>query len=768
MEATSDRNEDVNKGKELVEHKAAEQTPAPGAAVTPRRGLRERGATRTRSGDPASQAAVNGATQGSGRVLRDRSTRAVPAWLKGNKSEEDEDENSAGASKRRKVWNSRRKKSGDSSGSVEAGDGVAGDSPQAIDSAEELKKPTTNVEALPSRLSPAQSRAKPPSGRVVRSSGKPVCKTELGIEHRVAASGEANIKEKYDIKNGEEKSKGVGCHFVDKEDPQFQGNTNDLTAASASLPQGEADEEEVISSDEDVPFRDDLNDQSYDPKAEGFVDAPKPKRRIPPRHKDKKEKEKAPKKEEVQEIKMEGSDNLQNAEMEVKLEEELADDPDGPRKRGRRKKDDKTPRLPKRRKKPPVQYVRCEIEGCGTVLAHPRYLQHHIKYQHLLKKKYVCPHPSCGRLFRLQKQLLRHAKHHTDQRDYICEFCARAFKSSHNLAVHRMIHTGEKPLQCEICGFTCRQKASLNWHMKKHDADATYQFSCSICGKKFEKKDCVVAHKAKSHPEVLIAEALAANAGALITTPASMLELPVTPVQGEVGAGSLEIVRGGQGGQVQPPGQEGHVGSQVAQVAQGGNVAPQVSHQVVLLGQEQPLHTMQVPVTIALSPIDPPSPADHHQQQQTQLQLQMPVQFVPQSPQLALHSPSVVAQSQAQSQVQSLHPYSSQQQSHGQIVQMTFQPVSQSQTPMQQIPLLATSQQLTTLQTTTSGPPLLSSSQPQEASNRNNPVLAASSPPANSFRPTERVGASGVAWEQMDQGDILSNNTAADVQRIII
>uniref|UniRef100_A0A3B4WHS8 E3 ubiquitin-protein ligase ZFP91 n=1 Tax=Seriola lalandi dorsalis TaxID=1841481 RepID=A0A3B4WHS8_SERLL len=174
------------------------------------------------------------------------------------------------------------------------------------------------------------------------------------------------------------------------------------------------------------------------------------------------------------------------------------------------------------------------MEGCGTVLAHPRYLQHHIKYQHLLKKKYVCPHPSCGRLFRLQKQLLRHAKHHTDQRDYICEFCARAFKSSHNLAVHRMIHTGEKPLQCEICGFTCRQKASLNWHMKKHDADATYQFSCSICGKKFEKKDCVVAHKAKSHPEVLIAEALAANAGALITTPASLLELPGNPMQAEV------------------------------------------------------------------------------------------------------------------------------------------------------------------------------------------------------------------------------------------
>ncbi|KAM5125118.1 LOW QUALITY PROTEIN: E3 ubiquitin-protein ligase ZFP91-like [Callospermophilus lateralis] len=261
----------------------------------------------------------------------------------------------------------------------------------------------------------------------------------------------------------------------------------------------EEEEEEMLISEEEIPFKDDPRDKTYRPHLER--ETPKPRRKS---GKVKEEKEK-------KEIKME-------VEVEVKEENEIREDEEPPRKRGRRQKDDKSPRLPKRRKKPPIQYVRCEMEGCGTVLAHPHYLQHHIKYQHLLKKKYVCPHPSCGRLFRLQKQLLRHAKHHTDQRDYICEYCARAFKSSHNLAVHRMIHTGEKPLQCEICGFTCRQKASLNWHMKKHDADSFYQFSCNICGKKFEKKDSIVAHKAKSHPEVLIAEALAANAGALITS----------------------------------------------------------------------------------------------------------------------------------------------------------------------------------------------------------------------------------------------------------
>ncbi|KAG8006138.1 E3 ubiquitin-protein ligase ZFP91 [Nibea albiflora] len=218
--------------------------------------------------------------------------------------------------------------------------------------------------------------------------------------------------------------------------------------------------------EEDTPFRDDPNDLIYEPETK----TEKPRRRTTIPQKEVK-KEESEKEEEENDVKKERS--------RVKIVFH--------------------------RKKPPVQYVRCEMEGCGTVLAHPRYLQHHIKYQHLLKKKYVCDHPSCGRLFRLQKQLLRHAKHHTgDRPDYI-----------------RTITCSLSPscVRCEICGFTCRQKASLNWHMKKHDAEASYQFSCSICSKKFEKKDSVVAHKAKSHPEVLIAEALAANGGAVISSP---------------------------------------------------------------------------------------------------------------------------------------------------------------------------------------------------------------------------------------------------------
>ncbi|XP_036968844.1 E3 ubiquitin-protein ligase ZFP91-like isoform X3 [Acanthopagrus latus] len=281
--------------------------------------------------------------------------------------------------------------------------------------------------------------------------------------------------------------------------------------------------------DDDPPFRDDPNDLIYEPETK----TEKSRRRTTLEQKEVKKEELEKEEEEEKVI--------------VQKEDGVGNNTEQPKKRGRQQRDDKAPRLPKRRKKPPVQYVRCEMEGCGTVLAHPRYLQHHIKYQHLLKKKYVCDHPSCGRLFRLQKQLLRHAKHHTDQRDYICEYCARAFKSSHNLAVHRMIHTGEKPIQCEICGFTCRQKASLNWHMKKHDAEASYQFSCSICGKKFEKKDSVVAHKAKSHPEVLIAEAMASNGGSVVSSPTPISETVPVLTQPEQPSTSQERQEGASG-----------------------------------------------------------------------------------------------------------------------------------------------------------------------------------------------------------------------------
>lgn len=298
--------------------------------------------------------------------------------------------------------------------------------------------------------------------------------------------------------------------------------------------------------------------------------------------------------------------------------------------------------------------------------------------------------------------------------------------------------------------------------MKKHDADATYQFSCSICGKKFEKKDCVVAHKAKSHPEVLIAEALAANAGALITTPASLLELPGNPEPAQGAHSDLSQV--GQSGPADQLSQETPAGQQVPNMSHTGQ---QVSHQVVLLGQDENLHTMQVPVTIALSPIDPPSPASSQQH----LELQMPVQFV---------------QQQQLQPLQPLQTFTSPQQ---QILEMTFQPVSQSQTHLQQMPILATSQPLQAAST----PPLLAVAHSQQqqqgagVANRDgfildNPVLCSSPSTAaatasssqqqqqssSSLHQAVAAGEDRVVWEPAGQGEVLSDGTERHVQQALM
>ncbi|TSY41747.1 E3 ubiquitin-protein ligase ZFP91 [Bagarius yarrelli] len=82
-----------------------------------------------------------------------------------------------------------------------------------------------------------------------------------------------------------------------------------------------------------------------------------------------------------------------------------------------------------------------------------------------------------------------------------CEFdgCWKIFSSRQYLNVSIIYHSVMD--WCEVCGFTCRQKASLNWHMRKHDAERNYRFACEICGRRFEKRDNVTAHRSKCHDD---------------------------------------------------------------------------------------------------------------------------------------------------------------------------------------------------------------------------------------------------------------------------
>ncbi|XP_072777100.1 zinc finger protein 692 isoform X5 [Taeniopygia guttata] len=249
-------------------------------------------------------------------------------------------------------------------------------------------------------------------------------------------------------------------------------------AADSAVPgdDGAEPREEEEDEDFDLAYSDDLRDENYHPSLESNSE--------PQRRQNQPKTRKKPIKEEQPRLEppLPGSNPL---------EEEI----------GRVSCDQDTAQIgPKRiRKAAKREILLCDFEGCGKIFSNRQYLNHHQKYQHVHQKTFTCSEPTCGKSFNFKKHLKEHEKLHSDQRDYICEFCARSFRTSSNLIIHRRIHTGEKPLQCEICGFTCRQKASLNWHMKKHDADSSYRFPCDVCGKKFEKRDNVAAHKSKSH-----------------------------------------------------------------------------------------------------------------------------------------------------------------------------------------------------------------------------------------------------------------------------
>ncbi|XP_074873121.1 zinc finger protein 692 isoform X2 [Carettochelys insculpta] len=262
-------------------------------------------------------------------------------------------------------------------------------------------------------------------------------------------------------------------------------STPELEEKSEEVPEPPEDKEEDSTEEDDLTYTDDLRDENYHPSLDSDSEL---------------QREQIQDKSRKRPVKGTQLPTETRPASDTPSDEKVVQP--SCKKRGQPSDEDVAQIGPKRiRKAAKREILLCDFEGCGKIFSNRQYLNHHKKYQHVHQKTFTCSEPSCGKSFNFKKHLKEHEKLHSDKRDYICEFCARSFRTSSNLIIHRRIHTGEKPLQCEICGFTCRQKASLNWHMKKHDADSFYQFSCDICGKKFEKKDNVTAHKSKSHPE---------------------------------------------------------------------------------------------------------------------------------------------------------------------------------------------------------------------------------------------------------------------------
>ena len=93
--------------------------------------------------------------------------------------------------------------------------------------------------------------------------------------------------------------------------------------------------------------------------------------------------------------------------------------------------------------------------------------------------------------------------------------CHKRYSRMWNLQAHFFVHTGESPFVChlgECAGEKFRSKQALNRHIcAKHTHEKP--FSCRNCDWRFGRKDFLLRHIKKYHPEVLGVKAIEPSSG---------------------------------------------------------------------------------------------------------------------------------------------------------------------------------------------------------------------------------------------------------------
>ncbi|XP_063870729.1 uncharacterized protein LOC135105936 isoform X1 [Scylla paramamosain] len=148
------------------------------------------------------------------------------------------------------------------------------------------------------------------------------------------------------------------------------------------------------------------------------------------------------------------------------------------------------PQTPPSKQQKPRQML-CQI--CGKMLKGRNSLRCHLNSHHNIQ-----PHscPTCGKSFTNRSVLVEHLRIHSGETPYMCSLCNAAFKTRSGLLRHGSMHTTARPHECSMCSKKFKTKLVLQQHMKLHLTDV---FTCSECGKTFERRKSLAVHKAFHH-----------------------------------------------------------------------------------------------------------------------------------------------------------------------------------------------------------------------------------------------------------------------------
>ncbi|XP_040859591.1 POZ-, AT hook-, and zinc finger-containing protein 1 isoform X2 [Ochotona curzoniae] len=154
----------------------------------------------------------------------------------------------------------------------------------------------------------------------------------------------------------------------------------------------------------------------------------------------------------------------------------ISEDPDGPRKRSRTRKQ-----------------VACDI--CGKIFRDVYHLNRH-KLSHSGEKPYSCP--VCGLRFKRKDRMSYHVRSHDGSvgKPYICQSCGKGFSRPDHLNGHiKQVHTSERPHKCQTCNASFATRDRLRSHLACHED----KVPCQVCGKYL--RAAYMADHLKKHSE---------------------------------------------------------------------------------------------------------------------------------------------------------------------------------------------------------------------------------------------------------------------------
>ncbi|XP_063047503.1 zinc finger protein 184-like isoform X2 [Engraulis encrasicolus] len=110
-------------------------------------------------------------------------------------------------------------------------------------------------------------------------------------------------------------------------------------------------------------------------------------------------------------------------------------------------------------------------------------------------KTYPCP--TCGRVFSVRFNMLKHAALHTGEKSHVCHLCGKDFARPDYLNSHLKVHsdehgppsgmrpTKERPMAfaCSHCEKTFNRACFLRDHMRQHTQERP--FACHLCDRRF-------------------------------------------------------------------------------------------------------------------------------------------------------------------------------------------------------------------------------------------------------------------------------------------